>query len=163
GRGFQRWYGFHGGETHQYVPSLYQDNHAVRPPVADEYHLSTDLADTAIRYLGELRSAEPEKPFLLYFATGACHSPHHAPPAFRERYRGKFDGGGMPGGRRRSVGNNSSGCSRRRPSCRRVRRGCRRGTPWSRRTRRSPPASWSASPASCRTPTSRSAGCSTSC
>src|SRR3954468_8801100 len=81
GRGFQRWYGFHGGETHQFVPTLFQDNHAVAPPASPEdgYHLSEDLADRAIRYLGELRSVERDKPFFLYFATGACHSPHHAP------------------------------------------------------------------------------------
>jgi len=95
GRGFQRWYGFHGGETHQFVPTLFQDNHAIAPPARPEdgYHLSEDLADRAIRYLGELRSAEPDKPFFLYFATGACHSPHHAPAEWIERYRGQFDGG----------------------------------------------------------------------
>ncbi|MEY2423671.1 MAG: hypothetical protein QOI95_3738 [Acidimicrobiaceae bacterium] len=95
GRGFQRWYGFHGGETHQFVPTLFQDNHAVRPPSSPEdgYHLSVDLADRAIRYLGELRSVERDKPFFLYFATGACHSPHHAPAEWIDRYRGQFDGG----------------------------------------------------------------------
>lgn len=94
GRGFQRWYGFHGGETHQFAPALYRDNHAVRPPrPPEDYHLSEDLADTAIRYLGELRSVEADKPFFLYFATGACHSPHQAPPEWIERYRGQFDGG----------------------------------------------------------------------
>jgi arylsulfatase len=94
GRGFQRWYGFHGGETHQFRPVLYEDNHALAgasPP--DDYHLSEDLADRAIRYLGELRSVEPDRPFLLYLATGACHSPHHAPRAWIERYRGRFDAG----------------------------------------------------------------------
>jgi arylsulfatase A-like enzyme len=95
GRGFQRWYGFHGGETHQFVPALYQDNHAVSPPHTPEqgYHLSEDLADRAIRYLGELRSIDAAKPFFLYFATGACHSPHHAPPEWIDRYAGQFDGG----------------------------------------------------------------------
>jgi len=95
GRGFQRWYGFHGGETHQFVPTLYQDNHAVHPPAGpdDGYHLSEDLADRAIRYLGEVRSVERDKPFFLYFATGACHSPHHAPAEWLARYRGQFDGG----------------------------------------------------------------------
>ena len=94
GRGFQRWYGFHGGETHQFVPALYQDNHAVPPPsTTDDYHLSADLADRAIRYLGELRSVEPDQPFLLYLATGACHSPHHAPRSWIERYHGRFDAG----------------------------------------------------------------------
>ncbi len=95
GRGFQRWYGFHGGETHQFVPNLFQDNHAVRPPRTPEqgYHLSEDLAERAIQYLGEIRSVEPDQPFFLYFATGACHSPHHAPAEWIERYRGTFDAG----------------------------------------------------------------------
>ena len=91
GRGFQRWYGFHGGETHQFVPSLFQDNHS-RLAAADPeegYHLSEDLADRAIRYLGEMRSAEPDQPFFLYFATGACHSPHQPPPEWIERYAGR--------------------------------------------------------------------------
>ena len=95
GRGFQRWYGFHGGETHQFVPNLFQDNTAVLPPRSPEqgYHLSEDLADRAIQYLGEIRAVEPDQPFFLYFATGACHSPHQAPPEWIERYRGQFDGG----------------------------------------------------------------------
>jgi arylsulfatase A-like enzyme len=93
GRGFQRWYGFHGGETHQFVPSLFQDNHSVVPPRRSEdgYHLSEDLAERAIGYLGELRSVAPDAPFFLYFATGACHSPHQAPPHWIDRYAGRFD------------------------------------------------------------------------
>ena len=95
GRGFQRWYGFHGGETHQFAPALFQDNHCVGPTAraVESYHLSRDLADRAIQYLGELRSIEPEKPFFLYFATGACHSPHHAPRTWIERFQGRFDQG----------------------------------------------------------------------
>jgi arylsulfatase len=95
GRGFDRWYGFHGGETHQFVPSLYCDNHSVRPPrtVAEGYHLTEDLADRAIEYLSDLRNVDAEQPFFLYFATGACHSPHHAPPEWIERYLGQFDDG----------------------------------------------------------------------
>ena len=92
GRGFDRWYGFHGGETHQFVPALYHDNHAVRPPrsVEDGYHLSADLADRAIEYLGDLRAVDDQLPFFLYFATGACHSPHQAPAAWIEHYKGRF-------------------------------------------------------------------------
>jgi arylsulfatase len=92
GRGFDRWYGFHGGETHQFVPALYHDNHSVRPPraVEDRYHLSADLADRAIEFLGDLRAVDAELPFFLYFATGACHSPHHAPPEWIARYAGHF-------------------------------------------------------------------------
>ncbi|GAC1316244.1 MAG: arylsulfatase [Acidimicrobiales bacterium] len=94
-RGFQRWFGFHGGETHQFVPTLFEDNSAATPARSPEqgYHLTTDLADRAITYLGDIRSASPDAPFLLYFATGACHSPHQAPAEWIDRYRGRFDCG----------------------------------------------------------------------
>ena len=95
GRGFRHWYGFHGGETHQFVPNLFRDNTATQPPrtPADGYHLTEDLADEAITMLGALRSVEPDAPFYLHFATGACHSPHHAPAEWIERERGRFDRG----------------------------------------------------------------------
>jgi arylsulfatase A-like enzyme len=95
GRGFDRWYGFHGGETHQFVPALYHDNHSVRPPrsIEDGYHLSADLADKAIEFLGDLRAVDVDQPFFLYFCTGACHSPHQAPPEWIQRYEGQFDDG----------------------------------------------------------------------
>ena len=95
GRGFDRWYGFHGGETHQFVPNLYHDNHSVVPPrsIEEGYHLSADLADRAIGYLGDLRAVDVDRRFFLYFCTGACHSPHHAPREWIEQYRGAFDDG----------------------------------------------------------------------
>ncbi len=95
GRGFDRWYGFHGGETHQFVPNLFHDNHSVRPPrtIEDGYHLSADLADRAIEFVGDLRAVDADRRFFLYFCTGACHSPHHAPREWIDRYRGAFDGG----------------------------------------------------------------------
>jgi len=95
GRGFDRWYGFHGGETHQFVPTLYCDNHSVQPPrtIDEGYHLSADLADRAVEFLSDLRNVDHDQPFFLYFATGACHSPHHAPKQWIERYRGQFDDG----------------------------------------------------------------------
>jgi arylsulfatase A-like enzyme len=95
GRGFDRWYGFHGGETHQFNPALYHDNHAVMPPrtIEEGYHLSADIADRAIEFLSDLRAVDEEQPFLCYLATGACHSPHHAPPEWIARYRGHFDAG----------------------------------------------------------------------
>jgi arylsulfatase A-like enzyme len=94
-RGFDRWYGFHGGETHQFVPALYHDNHSVRPPasIEDGYHLSEDLVDQTIRFLGDLRAVDAERPFFLYFAFGACHSPHQPPVRWREYYKGRFDQG----------------------------------------------------------------------
>jgi arylsulfatase A-like enzyme len=94
-RGFDRWYGFHGGETHQFVPALYHDNHSVRPPrsIEDGYHLSADLADRAIEFVGDLRAVDADQPFFLYFCTGACHSPHQAPRDWIGRYEGHFDDG----------------------------------------------------------------------
>jgi arylsulfatase len=92
-RGFDRWYGFHGGETHQFVPALCYDNHSIRPPAsyAEGYHLTEDLADHAIEFLADLRAVDADKPFFLYFATGACHSPHQPPASWREHYAGRFD------------------------------------------------------------------------
>lgn len=95
GRGFERFYGFFGGETNQFAPALYADNHRVPPPRSfeDGYHLTEDLVDHAIEFVQDLRAADPDKPFFLYFATGACHSPHQAPREWIERYRGRFDAG----------------------------------------------------------------------
>jgi arylsulfatase len=94
-RGFDRWYGFHGGETHQFVPTLYHDNHSIAPPktIEEGYHLSADLADQAVAQLADLRAVDPDRPFFLHFATGACHAPHHAPADWIDRYRGHFDKG----------------------------------------------------------------------
>lgn len=96
GRGFERYYGFiNGGETHQFAPELVHDNHFVDPPRTIEggYHLTEDLVDRAIEYVTDLRHVDPSKPFFLWFATGACHAPHHAPGEWIERYRGVFDDG----------------------------------------------------------------------
>ena len=95
GRGFERWYGFFGGETHQFAPSLVADNHHIEPPrtMAEGYHLTEDLIDHSIGLVRDLRAIDAEKPFFLYLATGACHSPHQAPREWLERYRGRFDRG----------------------------------------------------------------------
>ncbi|HXW39093.1 MAG TPA: arylsulfatase, partial [Acidimicrobiales bacterium] len=95
GRGFERFYGYHGGETHQFVPSLFCDNHPIAPPRTPEegYHLTEDLVDQAIGCITDVRVVDPDKPFFLYLATGACHSPHQAPAPWIERYRGVFDDG----------------------------------------------------------------------
>ena len=92
-RGFDRWYGFHGGETHQFVPALYHDNHRFARQMMRTYHLTTDLVDRAVEFLGDLRAVDATRPFFLYFATGACHSPHQAPREWIDRYRGSFDDG----------------------------------------------------------------------
>ena len=95
GRGFERFYGFLQGETHQFVPALVSDNHQVSPPATPEegYHLTEDLVDHAIEWIGDLRAIDPDKPFFLYFCPGACHSPHQAPAPWIEHYRGRFDAG----------------------------------------------------------------------
>jgi arylsulfatase len=95
GFGFERYYGFLQGDTNQWVPNLVRDNHYVDAPKspADGYHLGEDLADQAIRYVTEQQQAAPDRPFFLYFAPGAVHSPHHVPPEWIEPYQGRFDGG----------------------------------------------------------------------
>jgi len=95
GRGFERFYGFFGGETHQNAPALAYDNHFVDAPraVEDGYHLTEDLVDHAVEFVHDLRNVDPDKPFFLYLCPGACHSPHHAPREWIERYRGRFDAG----------------------------------------------------------------------
>jgi arylsulfatase len=95
GRGFERFYGFFGGETHQFAPALVHDNHQVEPPrgMADGYHLTEDLVDRGIEFVRDLRAVDDAKPFFMYFCTGACHSPHQAPRDWIERYRGRFDRG----------------------------------------------------------------------
>src|SRR3954451_9580264 len=90
GRGFERVYGFFEGETHQYAPALVHDNHRVAAPAsyASGYHLTEDLTDRAIEFVRDLRMVDASKPFFLYLATGACHSPHQPPPHHLARYRG---------------------------------------------------------------------------
>src|SRR6187397_3188102 len=93
GRGFERFYGFMGGETDQYHPELVYDNHFVEPRCTPEegYHLTEDLADRAILFMKDLRATTPDKPFFLWFTPGACHAPHQAPQEHVEAYRGQFD------------------------------------------------------------------------
>jgi len=95
GYGFERFYGFLGGDTNQWSPHLVRDNEYVDPPrsPADGYHLSEDLADQAIRYVNQQQQAAPQRPFFLSFALGAMHAPHHVAPEWVESYRGRFDQG----------------------------------------------------------------------
>ena len=95
GRGFERYYGFLGGDTHQYYPDLVYDNHQVEPPKTPEegYHLTADLADKAIGFIADLKQVAPDKPFFLYFTPGANHAPHHVPKEWADKYKGKFDEG----------------------------------------------------------------------
>lgn len=92
GRGFDHFYGFLGGATDQWHPTLVEENNAIDiEPNAK--HLNELLADKAISYIANQKSANPEKPFFLYLATGAAHSPHQVAKEWSDRYKGKFDGG----------------------------------------------------------------------
>jgi arylsulfatase len=95
GSGFEHFYGFVGGEANQYYPGLYEGTRAVEPPKTPEegYTLTEDLADRAITWIRQQKSMMPDKPFFVYFAPGATHAPHHVPPEWSDKYKGKFDGG----------------------------------------------------------------------
>lgn len=91
--GFEKFYGFVGGETSQWEPLLFEGTTPIEPPKREGYHLTEDLADHCIDWVREQKALMPEKPFFVYFAPGATHSPHHAPKEWIERYRGQFDHG----------------------------------------------------------------------
>jgi arylsulfatase len=95
GRGFERYYGFLGGETHQYYPELVHDNHQVEQPATPEdgYHVTEDLVDKAISYIADAKQVAPDKPFFMYFCTGAMHAPHHVRKEWSDQYAGQFDDG----------------------------------------------------------------------
>ncbi len=95
GLGFDRFYGFIGGETNQWYPELIEDNHLVDQPELPEdgYHLSKDLADKAITFIRDSTQARPEKPWYMWFCPGANHAPHHFPQDYIDKYQGVFDDG----------------------------------------------------------------------
>ncbi|NTU81714.1 MAG: arylsulfatase [Chloroflexales bacterium] len=95
GGGFERFYGFIGGENNQYYPALYDGTTPIEPErTADEgYHLTEDLADKTIDYIRQQKAVAPDKPFFVYFAPGATHAPHHVPKEWIAKYKGKFDQG----------------------------------------------------------------------
>jgi len=95
GNGFEYFYGFLGGETDQYYPTLHEGVTRVEPWGTPEegYHLTEDLTDKAITWVRQQRALTPDKPFLMYFAPGATHAPHHVPKEWADRYRGRYDQG----------------------------------------------------------------------
>src|SRR5688572_1081043 len=95
GRGFERYYGFLGGDTSQYYPDLVYDNHQVEPPKKPEegYHLTEDLVDRAISFIADSKQLAPDKPLFMYFCTGAMHAPHQVPKRWADIYKGQFDDG----------------------------------------------------------------------
>jgi arylsulfatase len=95
GGGFQYFYGFIGGETHQYYPNLFEGTTRVEPRKTPEqgYTLNEDLADHTINWIRQQKALTPDRPFFVYYAPGATHAPHHVPKEWADRYKGKFDQG----------------------------------------------------------------------
>jgi arylsulfatase len=93
--GFDRFYGFLGGETNQWYPALVEDNRFVEAPYGPEdgYHFSKDLADQAIRMIRDLKATNPSKPWFMWYNPGANHAPHQAPQDYIDKYAGRFDDG----------------------------------------------------------------------
>jgi arylsulfatase A-like enzyme len=95
GEGFEKFYGFQGGEIDQYAPVLYDGTTRVEQPKSMEegYHISEDITDQAILWARQQQTLRPDKPFFIYHAFGATHAPHHVPESWRGRNEGKFDVG----------------------------------------------------------------------
>jgi arylsulfatase A-like enzyme len=95
GGGFEHFYGFIGGETNQYAPALYDGTVPIEPDRTPEegYHLTEDMTNRAIAWLRQQKALMPDKPFFAYFAPGATHAPHHVPPEWSDKYKGRFDAG----------------------------------------------------------------------
>ncbi|MBW2293668.1 MAG: arylsulfatase [Deltaproteobacteria bacterium] len=92
-QGFDKFYGFIGGETDQWYPLVYDGVTKVSPPKMENYHFTTDMTNQAINWVKAQQSMTPDKPFFVYFATGAVHAPHHVPKEWADKYKGKFDKG----------------------------------------------------------------------
>ena len=95
GGGFEHFYGFIGGETNQYAPAIYDGTTPVEPDRTPEegYHFTEDMTDHAIDWIRQQKALMPDKPLFVYFAPGATHAPHHVPPEWSDRYKGRFDDG----------------------------------------------------------------------
>ena len=93
GYGFDYFYGFLAGETSQYEPRLFENTNPVEPPHDPKYHLTEDMVDKALAWLHRHQAFAPDKPFLMYWAPGAAHGPHHIFKEWADKYKGKFDDG----------------------------------------------------------------------
>ena len=93
GSGFDKFYGFIGGETNQWAPAIYDGTVRVEHKQSPDYHFTVDMTDQAINWVSAQQALTPGKPFYLYFATGATHAPHHAPKEWIAKYKGQFSGG----------------------------------------------------------------------
>jgi arylsulfatase len=92
-QGFDKFYGFLGGETNQWAPFIYDGTHPVELPADPNYHFMTDMTDQTVAWIKYQKALTPEKPFFVYFAPGAVHAPHHVPKEWIAKWKGKFDQG----------------------------------------------------------------------
>jgi arylsulfatase len=93
GLGFDYFYGFNGGDMNHWDPILYENRNLVPKSPDPDYHLTTDLADKAIAWVRRSKAIAPDRPYMLYVATGATHAPHHTPKEWIEKFKGQFDAG----------------------------------------------------------------------
>jgi arylsulfatase A-like enzyme len=93
GSGFDKFYGFIGGETNQWAPAIYDGTIRVEHRQSPDYHFTVDMTDQAINWISAQKALTPDKPFYVYFATGATHAPHHAPSDWIAKYKGQFSAG----------------------------------------------------------------------
>ena len=91
--GFDKFYGFIGGETNQWAPTLYDGLTRIEVPPTPNYHFMTDMTNQAIAWVRQQQGLTPDRPFFLYFAPGATHAPHHVPASYIKKYAGRFDRG----------------------------------------------------------------------
>lgn len=91
--GFEHFYGFNGGNASQWEPVLYENTTPVPRSTDPNYHMSVDLADHSIEWIKTVKAINPDRPYFLYLAPGATHSPHHAPKEWIDKFKGKFDSG----------------------------------------------------------------------
>ncbi len=92
-QGFDKFYGFIGGETDQWYPLIYDGVKKIDPPKMENYHFTVDMTNQTINWIKAQQSMTPDKPFFVYFATGATHAPHHVPKEWADKYKGQFDKG----------------------------------------------------------------------
>jgi arylsulfatase len=92
-QGFDKFYGFLGGETNQWAPYIYDGTIPVELPDDPDYHFLTDMTDQAVEWIKYQKALTPDRPFFVYFAPGAVHAPHHVPEDWAARWEGKFDQG----------------------------------------------------------------------
>lgn len=92
-QGFDKFYGFFGGETNQWAPFVYDGTHPVELPEDPDYHFMNDMTNQAVAWIKYQKALTPDKPYFMYFAPGATHAPHHVPESYIKKWKGKFDEG----------------------------------------------------------------------